>query len=410
MSLSKRRWERQMEERWSSVGEKYVCGQCFDDYAIRGFIEDSAASRRCDYCLKKSRQPIAAEMDEVLSFIAQGIHREYEPPEENVPYDSSEGGWQVFEPEDGYDLVRDLELGITSDSLLVDVTQAFIDTQWVQKDPFGLTESDALRFTWESFCEQIKHHTRFVFYRTTSNKDEMEELGHAEPYEILETIGKLVLKFDMISTLKSDTRILRARQHMRNERFITSTDLGAPPRDRASQSRMSPAGISMFYGADTVRTAFVETLDETARKKAFVTFGTFKTTRSLRLLDLTSLPNIPSLFDEGRAHDRMPLIFLHGFTDDTVKPVTRDGREHYEYVPTQVVAEYFRHVFQTESGEKIDGIKFNSSRAGGTVCYSLFCTADDCGDPPDERDKTLCLTHVRRCRLNFRTKSFRNAP
>jgi len=410
MSFAKRQWEKEMERGWSSVGNKHVCAKCFGDYAIRDFILDSAISRKCDYCGRKSKTPIAAEMDDVLELIDDGIHREYESPEDNLPYDSSEGGWQLVEPQEGYDLIPDLELGITSESLLNAIANAFIGTQWVQRNPLSLTESDALRFTWESFCEQIKHQTRYVFYKTMSDKSDMEELRHAEPYEILETIGNLIVKFDMISILRADTRIVRARQHKRNERFSKAADLGPPPRERASQSRMSPAGIPMFYGSDTEQTAFIETVNLTNPENGFVTFGTFRTTKILRLLDLTCLPDIPSLFDEARAHDRAPLIFLRGFTKDSVKPVTRDGREHYEYVPTQVVAEYFRHVFRTSDGEQLNGIKFPSSRRSGGVCYSLFCSAEGCADLPAKSDKTLCLRSVRRYRINFKANTFRNAP
>jgi HEPN superfamily RES-like protein/RES domain-containing protein len=396
-----------MEEGWSSVGEKYACSKCFDDYAIREFIEDTAVSRQCDYCGRRSKKPIAAEMDEILSFVSDGIRREYEPPEEHVPHDSSDGGWQLFEPTDSYDLLIDLGLGRGPESVFYDLEAAFSHRQWVQKNPFSLSSGEALQFTWESFCEQIKHHTRFVFYRTKSQTVSMEELGHAEPYEILETIGELVTKFNLITTLNAGSRIMRARQHKRTERFKAAAELGPPPPKCSSQSRMSPAGIPMFYGADSRQTAFAETFDPTAKAKRAVTFGAFRTTRTLLLLDLTMLPPVPSLFDEGRHVDRMPLIFLHGFRDDIVKPVIRDGSEQYEYVPTQVVAEYFRHVFEPKESKKLDGIKFESSRYEDGVCYSLFCTADDCTDPPTQSDETLYLNGIRHCRINFKTRTFK---
>lgn len=319
-------------------------------------------SKRCDYCGRKSRKPIAAERDEILSFISDGIHREYEAPEEHVPYDSSEGGWQLFTPQEGSDLIEELGFDECPEELHDDISQAFLHTQWVQKHPFSLARSDALCFTWESFCEQIKHHTRFVFYRTNSETASVEGLGHAEPHEILETIGELVTRFGLLTGLEASTRIVRGRQHKRAEKFNTAVGLGPPPREVAAQSRMSPGGIPMFYGADSHKTAFAETFDPNARSKRSMTFGTFRTGRTLKLLDLTGLPPIPSLFDEGRYPDRMSLIFLHEFTDDIMKPVARAGSEHYEYVSTQVVAEYFRRVFEFDNGKSIDGIKFKSSR------------------------------------------------
>ena len=163
----------------------------------------------------------------------------------------------------------------------------------------------------------------------------------------------------------------------------------------------------MFYGADNEKTAFVETFEPSAKKEKAMSFATFRSTRPLRLLDLARIPSIPSLFDETRYDDRMSLIFLHGFKRDAVKPVVRDGSEHYEYVPTQIVAEFFRHVFALRGGNRLDGIRFQSSRPGGTICYSLFLGADDCCDPPAPFDKILWLESNRTCRINFKTGSFK---
>ncbi len=91
---------------------------------------------------------------------------------------------------------------------------------------------------------------------------------------------------------------------------------------------MSPAGIPMFYGADTVQTAFDEISENDAAKNR-VTFGTFRTLRPLRILNLTNLPNPPTLFSDADLYSsRMPLIFMRRFVEDTMKPIERDGREH----------------------------------------------------------------------------------
>jgi hypothetical protein len=50
-------------------------------------------------------------------------------------------------------------------------------------------------------------------------------------------------------------------------------------------------------------------------------------------LDLADLPEVPSVFRPDR-HDLIhPLKFLHAFAQDIVQPISRDGREHIEYVP-----------------------------------------------------------------------------
>jgi len=129
-------------------------------------------------------------------------------------------------------------------------------------------------------------------------------------------------------------------------RYSTAKDLGAPPPEAAAQSRMSPAGIPMFYAADDAETALAETVDPPRTRVKAATIGTFETTDDCRIVDLRRLPAPPSYFDdspEARAL-QAPLGFLHGFRHDVSARIERDGRIHVEYVPTQVVCEYLRHV------------------------------------------------------------------
>jgi hypothetical protein len=127
-----------------------------------------------------------------------------------------------------------------------------------------------------------------------------------------------------------------------------------------------------------------------------VTFGEFKTLRPLRVLDLTILPIIPSLFDEAHYADRMPLIFMHRFVEDAAKPISKDGMEHIDYVPTQVVAEHFRHVFTLPKKKYLDGIRYRSSKSKNGICLALFCTQENCTDDLAATDKMLALESYNR--------------
>ncbi|WP_315264419.1 RES family NAD+ phosphorylase, partial [Tannerella forsythia] len=53
------------------------------------------------------------------------------------------------------------------------------------------------------------------------------------------------------------------------------------------------------------------------------------------------------------------------------KDIKHDNKIHIEYVPTQIMTEYFRYVFTEISDIKIDGILYPSSQNGGN-CYVLF--------------------------------------
>ena len=57
---------------------------------------------------------------------------------------------------------------------------------------------------------------------------------------------------------------------------------------------------------------------------------------------------------------------------DICQPVQKDGREHINYVPSQVVSEYFAQVFKTPEGKMLDGIVYPSAVALGSVNLALF--------------------------------------
>ncbi len=395
-----------MEEGWSSVPDKFVCAKCFDDEGIRAFINGAATARRCSYCHRFGRTELAAEMDEVLSFIATCLNREYERPEDGLGRDNeSESGWALITPTDTWDLFCDFGFGNGPEELFEDLVGAFSDRQWVQKDPYGSLPCDSLRYTWEAFSRQVKHEMRFMFFKAKTQEDYDHE---PEPHEILDSLEQISIELDLIRTKPQGFSIQRARQHESSVVVASVEDIGPPPEERASQSRMSPAGIPMFYGASDAQTAFAEVFEnKPARDK--VTFGTFVALRPLRLLDLTGLPSPPTIFcEEGAYPTRMPLIFMRNFVTDAMKPIVRDGREHIDYVPTQVVSEYFRHLFRCEDGQPLDGILYPSSKSANETCFTLFCTIDECAESsglPRDRFRLnkpiLKLTHIETKQVQF---------
>lgn len=87
------------------------------------------------------------------------------------------------------------------------------------------------------------------------------------------------------------------------------------------------------------------------------------------MIDMTALPELPSIFEEDVAPRYDSVRFLRRFAEDIVLPIELDGREHIEYVPTQVFTEYLRYAFP---GRRPDGLVFSSARASGRN-YVLFC-------------------------------------
>ena len=57
--------------------------------------------------------------------------------------------------------------------------------------------------------------------------------------------------------------------------------------------------------------------------------------------------------------------------------MVHDGREHIDYVPSQIVTEYFRHVYRTYDGKPLDGIIFPSAHVRNGKNFVIFASSDD---------------------------------
>ena len=414
MGRAKELYMRQMEQGWSSVGEKWVCAKCFEDEAIREFIDEQAIRKRCSYCRRFSRRALAAHMDDVIEFIADGINFEYEDAANSVHWESAEGGYTLATM-DSRELLEDIGLDVESDELREDLRSAFFGCPWVHKDPYGDLLCDALRYSWESFSELVKHRTRFVFFRVTTTDG---SIGESEPYEFLDSLRHTVDETNLVQTIAPRQTWFRAHQHPAGETLSGAARLGTPPPKFASHNRMSPAGISMLYVSGDSATALEEVRSAAASRIAF-TIAEFENIRPLRILDLSRIEAVPSLFDEDRRHMRMALIFLSHFAEEISKPIS-DFEKAYEYVPTQVMTEYFRHLFHQpreiripslplpfqnaaiphpspattyiETHLQLDGIAFRSSKRVGGVNYTLFIEPNMCGDSATASGVVMLLT------------------
>lgn len=368
MGGAKAAWLEAQERGWDSVDGKYVCAECFEDEAIKAVISQNAEERECSYCGRSSKsKPIAASMNCVMEEIYFGIRQEWgDPDNEGVPWESAEGGYQgnVI---DSWDLLREeLELGIANEDLFHDLYHSIAHRQWCQRDFWRLLPQKELAFDWRRFRDLVKHESRFVFLKQTARPDHEERT----PQEMLELLGGYFLEFGLVKTLPKCSRLIRARRHKKTEQLTTLGQLGPPTKSQAiASNRMSPAGIPMFYGAFAVSTAIAEVCSDPTDKRPCVTSASFVLKRSIRVIDLCDLPRVPSLFDRAKTDTRAACIFLQSFLKEFTAPVVKDGREHVDYVPTQVVTEYVRRIFRTEDNQEVHGIVYPSAvEEGGRSC------------------------------------------
>jgi len=377
MGYMKELWMHQQEAGYSQLpGEKYVCPSCVTDPFLSDDLAGSLEDEDCSYCGARG----AADLMQLLDLVADFVGSEFQDPANQLPFESREGGYQgvVY---DGYEVIQDLPDWTDSDDLLEDVSSAFGGSAWCERDYYSLKEDDRLRYGWRTFVEIIKHETRFLFF---GNPDETDRES-IPPSSMLAVLGEQFTRFGLYRTFPVGSIMYRARAHDPAVVIDDAEGLGSPPRDAAIMSnRMSPAGVPMFYGALDLQTAVVETF-ELDRGEKVATVGTFRLERDLRLLDLTHLPPIPGVFDQENRHLRRPLQFLHEFVGELARPIDRDGREHVEYVPTQVVTEFIRHRHHDSDGTAIDGILYRSSRARGDLSFVLFVGPQQCGPRPNRQ-------------------------
>ena len=389
MGLVKRRWERRTILGYGDVPDKYVCADCFEDYAIKEFIKENAVEKKCSYCSKKSKVPIATELEIIVDFICQGINTEWEDPAKSMAYESAEGGYQGASVIDSDELIRYEieELFNTNEAVLDDIVLSLVGSHdWCQKDPYGLREEEALSLSWADFAEQVKHHTRYVFLQLDDEKNQLYDLDMIPVSKMLARlsweISKMEYDMKMISVLDNGGKIYRARIHDKGVNLTTANKLGTVSIKKAKYSnRMSPAGIPMFYGAFDPDTAFREVVDISQSKRGkIVSVAIFKTLKNIRVLDLCHLPEVPSLFDTGRRRFRSSLIFMRDFKDEFRKPIRKNKLENIDYVPTQVFTEYIRHKYTDIELNPIEGILYPSSGNPGGISCVLFIQNEQCVD------------------------------
>jgi len=356
---------------FGSKNYDFVCGKCFNDEALRSFVEGIAVGKQCDFCGRKSNKKIAAHFEEVSERIAECIGRYYDDPgNAGMSYVSAEGGFQGV-TYDTYDIFELMELDFPrdgGDDLRDELVSAMPHDTWSENEPYRLNPDDQLQYSWDSFCDIIKHKLRYFFSQTVRAED--DEIY--SPSQLLKLIFAYAKSSGAFITMPKGTTVYRARPQGPGQKFTQPSELGPPPAEIAVQSnRMSPPGIVMTYLADDMRTA----LAETANKPGKFAVGEFVTGRDALILDLTHLPPIPSLFEDiGDTFEYDPrprILFLWKLSREISKPIARDDRIHVEYLPTQVVTEYLRTAI-TVDGRKVDGIRYRSSRKKAGTAIVLF--------------------------------------
>jgi RES domain-containing protein len=365
MGFAKAQFMEEQERGWSSP-DTNVCERCVEDSFLKHVIRDAAVAHECDYCGKRSKKAIAAPIDEILGPIAQTLFAHFaDPSSAGVPRD--DGEW-VGDLVDTWDALETLELEC-HDKLVEDIVGSFHNSGWYQcAGGFWLDvhRHVQLRFGWQSFVAEVQHRNRYFFFNQRSAPDHPSD-GPSVP-ELLATIGDIVDELGLVSELNSGEQLYRARLVDGRRKLKTFAELGPPPPELATAGRMNPAGISYFYLARNPHTAISEVAKEYPCR---VAVAKFRIREPMRVIDLSRLPELPSIFDAERYQLRESILFLKEFVTAISSPVAGGGREHVEYVPSQIVSEYFA-VGDGGESDSYNGIVFPSAVDKGGTNVVLF--------------------------------------
>ena len=224
---------------------------------------------------------------------------------------------------------------------------------------------------WHHIAHELAHGRRFFNDAARSFFEWL--IGEALEAEDPETPGTpaLVTMLDAGAAFYR-SRIASGELEARSFAENPGIALGAAPKERAANNRMSPAGVPLLYVSREIDTCIAEVRPSIGDN---VVVGRFQSTASLRFFDFTRLGrrlrHAPlSLFDPSyrkRSEHRLLLEYLH---EEIARPV-RTGDT--DYVMTQALAEFIRY----DKKWAFDGIAFRSVQCEGGVNYVLF----DRGEP-----------------------------
>ena len=360
---------------YENAPNKFVCPDCVGDDFLKNRAQSRVSKNTCDYCARQEDKPIAAPIRIVLQPIRQLTEEHLINHEEwkvgMVRSGSSEDDLEGIRPIESpvFVIIPPEEKHLWHRKLWNDIEET-IGGGWQFrnlldrfKNPLD-HRSTALKSYWENFETTVKTQTRYFFDYKPSHGSRR---GH--PPNFLKAIGAIIEKRHLIYSLSANTSLYRVRES-HDDKILDSFDtLGPPPEGKASAGRMNPAGISYFYLAKEARTALGEVIN---RPPCSLVLAHFTTRSPVTVYDLTKLPQPPSKFDLEKFDTRQLILFLEAFIKLITQPVLKDDKEHIDYVPSQVVSEYFAHVFTTKDNRKIDGMIYPSAVVPGGKNIVLF--------------------------------------
>lgn len=353
-------------ERGYRNSDKKLCHECIGNKSLKEYIKAEGSILTCDYCGKKRK---AISLDMFMPAIMSGINFLFSHAADELPCDSGEYVGKTYTSEQLiFEELYD-EINAQDEQILADIVDIMYDDLWCDADPFSDREEDTAYYDWQSFCKMVKENVRYVFYRADPDTSFREN-----PVTILDTLADYVERVKLARRIGKNTKMYRCRTHENDEWLTSYADFAPPPPEKATSGRMNATGINVLYLTLDPHTALCET---NVNGRDYATIASFRIKNSIRVLDLTKIKtmSLPSIFDEDNRHNRSPVVFLQKFAESISQP--RSNKElDIEYVPTQIITEFFRYV-KIDNSDGYAGILYESTQNPGGKCLALFLTRDE---------------------------------
>lgn len=380
----------QLDEGWSG-SDAYICAACVTESALKDCLsEDMQSESPCSFC---GGTP-AAYFDTLLETFHEGLNHLYEDALNWVPYVSAEGGFVGAYTVDTWDLLEDFYDCFNdevSELIISELRKCIDDRTWASRDDPDYGPEALLTAAWKSFCHDIKHDTRYVFWHgSRSQTTDDDPYGYGiSPADALRRVCDLIDELGLFKTYEVGQSFFRSRTFSTDQdRPTTAKDLGTPPLKYSRQgNRMSPAGIPMFYASELPEVALNEVSVRTADD--FAALAEFASTKQIKVVDLTRIPSMPSPFDPVGREQRWKVSFLEEFVESITKPIDK-GQDQVEYVPTQVMTEYLLRIHWGRGG--VQGLRYPSAAPGGGVSVVLDISSENCVEQTEADETKLQLT------------------
>lgn len=134
-----------------------------------------------------------------------------------------------------------------------------------------------------------------------------------------------------------------------------------PKANKVKNGRVNPIGITVLYASDSEKTAVSETRPWI---KEGISITRLRINRTLKIIDFSKVQRVNKIYFK---EPKDPEVILQQVWSDVcnafTKPVSIEDKD-IEYIPTQVIGEYFKI-------NGIDGIKYKSLLSDGNN-YALF--------------------------------------